>query len=243
MSGNFLVRTEGLGKTYRLGRTQVQAVRDLSLSLSEPEFVALIGPSGSGKSTLLSLIGLLETPTRGRIWIGGYDVSDWKPRTRSRFRLQTLGFIFQSFHLLEELTVLENTALPALAAGMKKRLAFERAAELLDRVGLKERMRHRPYELSGGQRQRVAVARALVNRPRLVLADEPTGNLDTRAGGQIIELLKQVQEKGEATVLLVTHEYEHAAQAERILHLRDGQVERTEIPAAEKTPRETQVQG
>ncbi len=215
-------------KTYRLGRTKLEVLRGVSLKVSAGEFVAVVGASGSGKSTLLHLAGLLDKPSSGQVILNGRDVAAMSWRERNRTRCRTTGFVFQFYHLLAELNVLENAILPAqvdssVLGWLKRRRACrKRAKELLDRLGLGERLRHRPKELSGGERQRVAIARALMNDPIFLMADEPTGNLDSKTGAKIMKVLRSFHRESGQTVLMVTHDASIAEQADRVLHLRDG---------------------
>lgn len=219
----------GLHKSYRMGRVDLHVLRGVSLSVSRGEFVAVVGASGSGKSTLLHILGLLDKPDRGRLVLDDNDAAKLSRRRRNRIRCRDIGFIFQFYHLLGELNVLENVILPAKAncstiawLGRRRRIKA-RADELLDRLGLKDRLQHRPNELSGGERQRVAIARALINSPKILFADEPTGNLDSKAGRRIMELLKTFNQAGQ-TIVMVTHDTDLAAAATRVLHLRDGRL-------------------
>ena len=216
-----------LRKTYRLGRTTLPVLRGVSMDVRAGEFVAIVGASGSGKSTLLHLLGLLDAPDEGSVALDGQNATSLSARKRCRLRCRHVGFVFQFYHLLPELNVLENVLLPGMVdtplarwPGRRKRLRAA-AGEILDRLGLAERLRHRPRELSGGERQRVAIARALMNRPRLLLADEPTGNLDSKTGRQILELLRSFHQAGQ-TLVMVTHDASIAQQASRVLTLRDG---------------------
>jgi putative ABC transport system ATP-binding protein len=222
---DFVVRTVGLSRQYTMGDTVVDALRDVDLSLARGEFVALVGPSGSGKSTLLNLIGGLDRPTSGEVWIDAVELSASDERTLTRHRREHVGFVFQTFNLLPRLTAEENVALPLMFAGVPEQERRQRARALLQRVGLARRLDHRPTQLSGGEQQRVAIARAMVGEPALILADEPTGNLDTVTGGEIMGLLKELNQERGVTVLVVTHDPEVAAYAGRIVTLRDGQVE------------------
>jgi len=206
-----------------MGTVTVRALDDVSLSIHTGEFWAVMGPSGSGKSTLLNLIGCLDTPTGGSHELSGQDVSNMGDDDLSDVRLRRLGFIFQSFNLLPQLTVLRNIELPLYYQGWSLEESRERARELASRVGLESRLHHRPTELSGGQRQRVAVARALANDPAVILADEPTGNLDTQTGKEIMQMLGDLHEQGK-TIVMVTHEPDIAAYADRQLHMRDGRI-------------------
>jgi ABC-type lipoprotein export system ATPase subunit len=225
-----LVLVQGLHKSYRLGKVDLHVLRGVSFSLARGSFSAVVGASGSGKSTLLHLIGLLDKPDKGRIVFAGQDVTALPPRRRNGIRCRDVGFVFQFYHLLGELNVLENVLLPAkvdssaFAWARKRRQARRRALEILDRLGLGERLKHRPRELSGGERQRVAIARALMNRPEVLLADEPTGNLDSAAGSGIMELLKQCNRRDGQTILMVTHDVSLADQTNRIFRLRDGRL-------------------
>ena len=220
------VALDGVSKEYELGGT-VTALDDVDLSLSPESYTAVMGPSGSGKSTLLNLVGALDTPTAGRVVVAGDEVSALSERERARVRGTEIGFVFQTFNLMPRLTALENVAMPMVALGRPRPERTARARDLLDRVGLGDRLSHRPNELSGGQRQRVSIARALANDPSLLLADEPTGNLDTETGAQIMALFADLHAAGN-TVLLVTHERHIAEHADRIVHLLDGHLERIE---------------
>ena len=222
---DIVVRTVGLGRRYKMGNAVVDALRDVDLTLERGEFVALVGPSGSGKSTLLHLIGGLDRPTRGEVWIDGVELGASDERTLTRHRREHVGFVFQTFNLLPRLTAEENVALPLMFSGVPEKERRQRARLQLERVGLGPRLAHRPTQLSGGEQQRVAIARAMVGEPSLILADEPTGNLDTATGAEIMGLLKELNQERGVTVLVVTHDPEIAAFAERTIRLRDGQVE------------------
>lgn len=216
-----LVRADGVRREYRLGGDVVQAVRGVDLSIDAGDWVAIVGPSGCGKSTLLNLLGAIDTPSAGRVTVKGRDVSSLGDREATRFRLLEVGFVFQRFYLVPALTALENVELPLAEAGVDKTERRRRARELLEYVGLAARERHRPAQLSGGEQQRVAIARALANRPSLLLADEPTGELDARTGAEIIALLSRLNRDG-TTLVVVTHDEELAGAARRVVHMRDG---------------------
>ena len=220
-----VVRAVGLARRYKMGDNFVDALQGANLTLTRGEFVALVGPSGSGKSTVLNLIGGLDRPTSGEVWIDGTELGSSDERTLTRHRRQHVGFVFQSFNLLSRLTAEENVALPLMFSGVPEKERRARARALLQRVGLGARLTHRPTQLSGGEQQRVAIARALVAQPALLLADEPTGNLDTATGAEIMGLLKELNQEQGLTLLVVTHDTEVAAFADRVVRLRDGQVE------------------
>jgi putative ABC transport system ATP-binding protein len=220
------VSLQGVRKTYQVGEP-VHALDGVSLTIPRGSYTAVMGPSGSGKSTLMNLIGCLDTPTEGSIDVNGEEVTTMSDRERTRIRGDEVGFVFQTFNLMPRLTALENVALPLVFKGVPREERTERAADVLERVGLGDRLDHRPNELSGGQRQRVAIARALVADPALVLADEPTGNLDSETGEQIMQLFADIHADGN-TILMVTHERDIAEHAERIVHMLDGEIERVE---------------
>jgi putative ABC transport system ATP-binding protein len=222
---DLIIRTDQLRKDYVLGAETVRAVQGVDLEIARGEFVAVMGPSGSGKSTFMNMIGCLDTPTSGRYWLNGQLVSELSDDELARVRNKEIGFVFQTFNLLPRATALHNVELPLIYAGVGSKERRRRAAEKLDLVGLSDRMDHRPPEMSGGQRQRVAVARALVNEPALLLADEPTGNLDSATGTEVMEQFRGLNEQGQ-TIVLVTHEHDIAAYARRQVHLRDGKIER-----------------
>jgi putative ABC transport system ATP-binding protein len=218
-----IVEAQGLIKIYPMGATEVRAIRGLDMTVEAGEFMSVTGPSGSGKSTLLNLLGCLDTPTEGTVVLDGTDITQ-SPRSRlPAIRREKVGFVFQQFNLLSHLTALENVMLPLRYADVSRREARERAVQLLAHVGLRDRMTHRPPEMSGGEQQRVAVARALVNRPAIVLADEPTGELDSATAGELMALLQSLNQEGQ-TFIIVTHDPQVAAQTGRTVTLRDGQV-------------------
>jgi putative ABC transport system ATP-binding protein len=216
-----VIRTKGLTKDYVLGSETVRALRGVDLLVEPNEYVAIMGPSGSGKSTFMNLIGCLDTPSAGEYWLNGQPVSVLNDDELARIRNRDIGFVFQTFNLLPRATALHNVELPLIYGGVGSKERRKRAAEMLDRVGLGDRMDHRPSELSGGQRQRVAIARALINRPALLLADEPTGNLDSQTSYEIMNVLDRLHYDGQ-TILLVTHEHDIAERAHRSVTLRDG---------------------
>jgi len=225
-----VILLEHVCKTYTVGEQEVRAVDNVSLAFTPGAFCAVMGPSGSGKSTMLNLLGCLDRPSSGRYMIAGEDVSKLDDDRLSDIRLKHLGFVFQSFNLIPQLTVLENIALPLFYLGWSTEKSAAHAAELAETVGLSQRLRHRPTELSGGQQQRVAIARALANDPKIILADEPTGNLDTSTGDQIMTLLCDLNRHGK-TIIMVTHEPSIALHAKRRIHMLDGHIERIEDDA------------
>jgi len=218
-----LIQFERVSKVYRVGDIVVPALRDVSLSIAEGEFVAIMGASGSGKSTLMNIMGCLDVPSSGRYLLSGHPVSDWDRNTLADVRNRALGFVFQTFNLLPRTTALENVELPMVYAGIPGAERRRRAASALGRVGLGERMYHRPNQLSGGQQQRVAIARALLNGPSILLADEPTGNLDSRTSKEVMALFQELSRSG-ITIILVTHELDIAAHAAREIVLKDGEI-------------------
>ena len=220
-----LIETVDLWKTYVMGSEEIHALRGVSIQIESGEYVAIMGPSGSGKSTLMNLIGCLDTPSRGSYLLNGKQVSQMNDSELARIRNEEIGFVFQTFNLLPRATALGNVELPLVYAGMPRKEREIQARQALERVELADRMTHRPSELSGGQRQRVAIARALVNNPSILLADEPTGNLDSKTGLEIMGLFERLHQSGH-TIVLVTHEADVAAFAGRTIHLRDGQVEK-----------------
>ena len=223
------IRAVDLTRTFEVGETTVEALRSINLEVERGQFVALVGPSGSGKSTLLNLVGGLDRPTDGELWINGEELSASKEKALTDHRRRRVGFVFQSFNLLPRLTAMENVALPLMFVGVPERERMERAGQLLDQVGLSDRLDHRPTQLSGGEQQRVAIARALVNRPAIILADEPTGNIDTATGAEIMDLLRRLNREQGVTLLLVTHDPEAAGFADRVIQLRDGRMAGGEV--------------
>lgn len=227
LSASMLLEAVDIHRDYAMAGDAVHALRGLSLSVAEGDYVAIVGPSGCGKSTLLNLLGALDRPSRGAVRVRGQDVAQLNDREATDFRLRSVGFVFQRFHLLPMLTAAENVALPMAEAGVPARERLARAAELLTYVGLGGRTAHRPTQLSGGEQQRVAIARALANKPALMLADEPTGELDARTGAEIIALFEQLNRDG-TTLVVVTHDEELAQAARRVVHMKDGAIVRDE---------------
>lgn len=219
-----VIKLENIKRFFKIGDVEVQALRGVNLTINKGEYVALMGPSGSGKSTLMNLLGCLDTPSAGKYWLSGQDVSQMDDDELAEIRNKEIGFVFQTFNLLPRSTALDNVALPLVYAGYSRTERNERALKTLESVGLADRTDHKPNELSGGQRQRVAIARALINNPSIILADEPTGNLDTKTSYEIMELMEKIHEQGN-TVIIVTHEEDIARRAHRIVRLRDGVVE------------------
>jgi putative ABC transport system ATP-binding protein len=221
---NALISLENITKTYILGDQVVHALKGVDLQIQRSEYIALMGPSGSGKSTLMNIIGCLDSPSSGSYWLNNHEVSKMSDASLSEVRNREIGFVFQTFNLLNRMNAVENVALPLVYAGIPKKLREDMAREVLERVGLKDRMNHKPNELSGGQRQRVAVARALVNNPSLLLADEPTGNLDSKTSHEIMLLFEEIHAAGN-TIVLVTHEEDIAQHAKKVVRMKDGNIE------------------
>lgn len=219
-----IIKLENIRKSYIMGKQELQVLKGISLEIFKNEYVALMGPSGSGKSTLMNLLGCLDSPTSGRYILNGKDVSKTTDDDLAEVRNKEIGFVFQQFNLLPRLTAAENVALPLIYNGSKKKIRNEHSLEMLDRVGLSDRSHHKPNELSGGQNQRVAIARALVNNPSIILADEPTGNLDSKTSVEIMKIFDKIHSEGN-TVILVTHEEDIARYAHRIIRLKDGLIE------------------
>lgn len=235
MADSTIIQTTDLSRVYRMGSETIHALRSISIQISRGEYVAFMGPSGSGKSTLMNIVGCLDTPSSGSYILNGRDVSNMSDNELAGIRNKEIGFVFQTFNLLPRSTALENVALPLVYAGVSRSVREQRAMQLLESVGLADRARHRPNELSGGQRQRVAIARALVNNPSIILADEPTGNLDSKTSHEIMELFEKLHAKGN-TIIMVTHEEDIAKYAHRIVRLRDGLIETDEVNQAVQVP-------
>lgn len=225
-----MLEVVNLRKVYQMGDTAVEALKSVSFRVEKGEFVAIMGPSGSGKSTLMHLIGCLDHPTEGKYFLEGEDVSQVSDDKLAEIRNRYIGFVFQQFNLLPRMSILQNVEVPLIYAGVGKRERQKIAREVLDKVGLSNRLTHQPNEISGGQRQRVAIARALVNNPSLLLADEPTGNLDSKTGEEIMTMFRELNDHGH-TIVLVTHEEDIARQARRVLYVRDGEIQRDEVMA------------
>jgi len=225
-----VIKIEQLEKTYYLGKVKVKALQGISFEINAGDFVSIMGPSGSGKSTLMHIIGCLDYPTGGKFFLSGQDVSKLNDNQLALFRNQKIGFVFQQFNLLPKATILRNVELPLTYNNSNSRNKRQLAAQALEEVGLGDRLKHRPNEISGGQKQRVAIARALVNHPSIILADEPTGNLDSKTGRDIMEIIKKLHDSGN-TIILVTHEPEIAQYSQRVIHLKDGLIDKDEVIA------------
>lgn len=224
MTGEPLIKLEGVWKVYQLGKVELTVLKGVSLEIVPGSFVVILGPSGSGKSTLLHIIGLLDTPTKGKVFLEGKDTSKLSEDELSQIRGKKIGFIFQQFNLLPNLTALENVMIPMVFQGITEKERTERAEFLLESVGLKERILHRPFELSGGEQQRIAIARSLSNNPEVIVADEPTGNLDSTTGQKIMETLINLHKKEQKTIIVVTHDPTIADYSEQIINIKDGQL-------------------
>ncbi|WP_026883472.1 ABC transporter ATP-binding protein [Clostridium akagii] len=219
-----MIEVNNVSKTYKMGKEVVTALNNVTVKINDGEFVAIVGPSGSGKSTLMHLVGGLDTPTLGSIFVDGQDISKFKDKDMAKYRNQTIGFVFQAFNLENTQTALENVMMPLIFAGISSKERKEKARKSLEMVGLGDKVKHKPNEMSGGQRQRVSIARALVNKPQIIFADEPTGNLDSKNGELIMKLLNDLNEKG-YTIIMVTHNEDEAKKAKRIITIKDGEIQ------------------
>ena len=219
-----ILSLQGVYKTYNLGEATLDVLKGIDLDIKNGEFIAILGPSGSGKSTLMNMIGLLDTPSKGKVFLEGHDVSKLPESDLAQYRGKKIGFVFQQFNLIRTLTALENVTLPTIFQNKSQKEREERATKLLTLVGLSERLHHKPTELSGGQQQRVAIARSLVNNPDIILADEPTGNLDSTSGSQVFQMLQKLHSDEKKTIILVTHAQELARYAERVVSIKDGAI-------------------
>jgi putative ABC transport system ATP-binding protein len=228
MMDNILIKIRNLTKIYKMGENEVRALDGINLDIKKGEFISIVGQSGSGKTTLMNIIGCLDVKTSGEYFLNGIDTGKLSDNQLADLRCSEIGFVFQNFNLLQKMTALENVELPMIYKGVPTKERRQRAEMLLEMVGLKERMHHRPNELSGGQQQRVAIARALANNPHLILADEPTGNLDSKSGSEIMKIIKELNERGN-TVVLITHDPNIAAQAKRIVRIKDGRILENEV--------------
>jgi putative ABC transport system ATP-binding protein len=225
VSGDPFIHVQGLSRHYTMGSETVRALNNVTLSIEQGEFIGIIGPSGSGKSTLLYLLGGLDHPTKGQIWFGKQDIAAMDDDALAKFRQRTIGFVFQSFNLIPTMTAVQNVAFPLIFAGVGQKERLARAGNLLDLVGLGDRLDHKPTELSGGQQQRVSIARSLINNPPLVLADEPTGNLDSKSGGAVIEILQHLNQEEGRTIIMVTHDQSLLDVTTRHIQIHDGRIE------------------
>ena len=219
-----LIKLENVWKIYQLGKVELTVLKEINLEINRGSFVSIIGPSGSGKSTLLNIIGCLDIPTKGKIFLDGQDIQKLSEDELAKIRGKKIGFVFQQFNLLPNLTAIENVVLPMVFQKIPEEKRFGRAKKLLEMVGLGERIFHKPAELSGGEQQRVAIARALANNPEMLITDEPTGNLDSKSGEMIMEILKELYQKGERTIIVVTHDLQIASFSKEIVHIKDGQI-------------------
>lgn len=219
-----IIQLKNVWKTYKIGKVPLNVLKDVSLEIFPGEFVVILGPSGSGKSTLMNQVGILDTPTKGTIFLEGYDISKLNEDDLAKMRGKTIGFVFQQFHLMPTLTALENVILPAIFQKITEKERIERGKKLLELVGLGDRINHKPSELSGGQQQRVAIARSLINNPDIILADEPTGNLDSTSGQAVMNLLHKLHREDKKTIILVTHDLDLVKYSQKTVHLKDGRI-------------------